>query len=731
MKPAHLVALATGVVVLLAPAGAGAGQYTVRSCDAAPPTHGPNAWQVQAGSVNSYALCPTAGGGTPNTRGITTRMVGSDFASGAFSRWWFYAPAGTTISRLDWAGRAARERCYWQVEMRAQGGASDARLIGWPTQPGTTSCGTAIDAPYVATYWPPAGTTRLMQNTQCGGASCPNGYGATFHTYYSAVTLNDFSAPSVSVGGVAEGEWVRSDRLITFSAVDNIGISRAQLIVDGQPRADAVNYGCDYTRPTPCANHSGSFEIPTTELSAGTHRVEVLVHDGSGTAAMAGRTIRVDNVPPPQVSPAVAGGEGWRNANGFSVGWSVPSDGGSPIVGATWELCRLGRGACSTHQLSGANPTSIPRFGVSSDGVYEVRVVLRDQAGNVASLSDARPVMLRLDRADPVVSIDGPDPNHPVQASATVNDSLSGLAGGQIELRRAGSSTWRELPTTVSGSRLVSQIDDERFADGSYELRARAVDRAGNQQTTGVEANGARATRQLPLRIKTRLRAGRRVSRIVRRTVRRDGRKRVVRRRVTGFDPGVRVGFGRRAVIRGVLANPDGQPLEDVPIRVLARPDLPRAGLAAAAVVRTDSAGRFSYRVKGSASRTIRFRYDGTSRIRPTTTDVEVAVPASSRFKLSPPRILNGEAVTFAGRVRGGPIPERGKLIELQKWTGRAWAPFRVVRTDPRGRWRHVEPVLSVRGLVTFRLRALIPAEAGFPYATGRTPARKLLVQGQ
>jgi hypothetical protein len=87
--------------------------------------------------------------------------------------------------------------------------------------------------------------------------------------------------------------------------------------------------------------------------------------------------------------------------------------------------------------------------------------------------------------------------------------------------------------------------------------------------------------------------------------------------------------------------------------------------------------------------------------------------------------------VTFTGRVRGGPIPERGKLIELQKWTGRAWAPFRVVRTDPRGRWRHVEPVLSVRGLVTFRLRALIPAEAGFPYATGRTPARKLLVQGQ
>ena len=573
---------------------------------------------------------------------------------------------------------------------------------------------------------------KCWWNTQCGGASCPKGAGATFHTYYSAVTLNDHSPPSLAVGGVAEGEWVRSDRSITFSATDNIGISRAHLYIDGQPTADAFSYGCDYTVPTPCGNHSGSFPIPTDRLHDGTHRVEVLVHDGSSTPVTAGRNIRVDNTPPAQVTPDVAGGEGWRNRNGFSVSWPVPRDGGSPIVGATWELCRPGRVACSTHQVDGSNPSAIPPFGVSADGVYEVRVVLRDQAGNAASLADARPVMLRLDRADPEVLIDAADPNHPVQASATVNDALSGLAGGQIELRRAGSSTWRELPTiTAARNRLVAEIDDERFADGSYELRARAVDHAGNQQTTDVEANGARAIRQLPLRVKTRLRAGRRATKVVKRKVCRGKTRRVMKRRVTRFDQSMRVRFGRRAVIRGVLANPDGQPLEDVPIRVLTRPDLPGAGFAAAAVVRTDATGRFSYRLRGTASRTIRLRYDGTTRIRPSTTDVQVAVPAAGRFKLSPRRILNGEAVTFAGRVRGGPIPARGKLIELQKWTGRTWAPFRVIRTDPRGRWRHVEPVLSVRGLVAFRLRALIPAEAGFPYATGRTPARKLLVQGQ
>ncbi len=711
------------------PAIADAGQYTVKSCDAAPPTHNANAWQIQSGSANSYKLCPTAGGGTPNGRGIATRMVGRDFASGEFSRWWFHAPPGTTITRLDWAGRATRERCYWQIEIRAQGGSSDSRLIGWPTQPGTTSCGTSIDAPYVSTYWPPAGTTRLMQNTQCGGASCPNGAGATFHTYHSAVTLNDFSNPTVTVGGVSEGEWVRSDRSITFNAVDNTGIGKAQLYIDGQPRFGAISYGCDYTRPVPCSNQSGALRIPTDELAAGTHRVEVRVHDGSGTAVSAGRTIRVDNTPPALVTPAVAGGEGWRNRNAFAVAWQVAPDGGSPIVGATWELCRPGRVACTTRQVSSPYPKSIPPFGVSADGAYEIRVVLRDQAGNLRPLAEARSAMVRLDRDDPTVSIDRADPNHPVLTSAKVTDPLSGLASGQIELRRAGSSTWRELPTSVSGSRLVAEIDDERFANGRYELRARAVDRAGNQSTTGIEASGARATRQLPLRVTTRLRAGRRIVRSVKRTVGRGNRKRVVRRRAVRYGRRVRVTFGRHVIVRGVLANPDGQPLEDVAIHVAARAKLPGAGFAAAGVTRTDAAGRFAYRVRGSASRTLRFRYEGTHRIRPSSIDVAVDVPASSSFTLAPRRILNGETVTFRGRIRGGPIP-KGKAIELQKWTGR-WEPFRVVHTmDSQGRWTRTEPVLSVRGLVTFKLRARITPDAGFPYAQGFTAVRKLRVRG-
>jgi 5-hydroxyisourate hydrolase-like protein (transthyretin family) len=726
--PTRALVVAVAVAATLAvPQIATAGTYTVASCDAAPPTHNVNAWWIQGGSVNSYALCPSLQGGGLNTRGMSTRATGRTFGGGEFSRWWFSAPGGTHITRLDWSGRGARDTPSWAIELSAQGGVSNTRLVGYPAQPGAASYTSGFEWPNPVPLWTPAGTTSLTQNTQCGAGSC--GSGATMHTYSAVVTLNDFSSPNLSASGIADNEWVRTDRAISYSASDNIGIKWIKLLIDGAERG-THGFDCDYSRPAPCSNRSGAFNIPTTQLSPGPHRIDLVAVDGSDTPVYAGLNIRVDNTPPAQVTPTVTGGDDWRKSNGFTVDWPSVADGGSPIVGGTWQLCRPGRVACVSQPINQTNPTATPAIDLPADGAYELRAVVRDQAGNVANIVDARPAQLRLDRAAPSLAIDTHDPNEPVRASATVNDPLSGLAGGQLEIRRVGTTTWRELATTVEGERLIAQIDDERFADGSYELRAQANDRAGNHISTGLEANQARALRQFPVRIKTQLRAGRQQVKTVRRKVGRGKAKRIVKRRVVRFRSRFPVALGRHAEIQGVLTNPDGQPLHDVPIQVLARPDLPGAGFAATGIVRTDRDGRFTYKVRGTTSRTIQFRYGGAARIRPSTTEVKVAVPASSTFVLTPPRILNGETVTFKGRVRGGPIPSNGKLIELRKWTGRQWAPFRLVRTDAAGRWQHTEPVVSVSGLVIFKLRANIPAEAGFPFAAGRTVARKLRVQG-
>lgn len=727
MSARALVAAVAVAVTLAVPQIATAGTYTVASCDAAGPTHNVNAWWIQGGSVNSYALCPSAQGSGVNTRGMSTRATGRTFSGGEFSRWWFTAPGGTSITRLDWSGRLARDTPSWATEISAQGGVSNTRLIGYPAQPGAAGYTSGAEWPNTVPLWTPAGTTSLTQNVQCGAGSC--GSGATMHTYSAVVHLNDFSNPSLSMSGIADNEWVRTDRTISYTASDNIGIKWIKLMVDGATR-EQHGVDCDYSRPVPCANRSGSFNVPTTELSPGQHRIDVVAVDGSDTPVYAGLNIRVDNTPPAQVMPAVVGGDRWRSTNGFSVAWPSVADSGAPIVGGTVELCRVGRTACTTQPINQANPTATPTINVPAEGAFELRAVMRDQAGNVANITDARTAALRLDRTDPVLAVEPLDPNEPLRVTATVGEPLSGVATGLLEMRRIGTKTWHELDmkVPVDGSQLVGRINDERFANGAYELRATAVDHAGNDASTNPDANLASARRQLPVRVTTQIKAGQRFVKTVKRKV--GKRKRLVKRRVERLRKSVTLVRGRHAALTGMLANPDGQPLRDVPIMVFTRPELPGASFATAGMVRTDAEGRFTYKVRGTTSRTIQFRYDGTSRIRPSTSEVKVGVPASSTFTLSPPRILNGETVTFKGRVRGGPIPPSGKLIELQKWTGRQWAPFRLVRTDSDGRWQHTEPVVSVRGLVIFKLRAAIPAEAGFPFAAGRTVARKLRVQG-
>ena len=64
----------------------------------------------------------------------------------------------------------------------------------------------------------------------------------------------------------------------------------------------------------------------------------------------------------------------------------------------------------------------------------------------------------------------------------------------------------RSLQAVPDKDGFSTVIDDEHLPDGIYDLRARAVDLAGNERSTDRLADGRRAALALPLRIKTRLR---------------------------------------------------------------------------------------------------------------------------------------------------------------------------------------------------------------------------------
>ena len=67
-----------------------------------------------------------------------------------------------------------------------------------------------------------------------------------------------------------------------------------------------------------------------------------------------------------------------------------------------------------------------------------------------------------------------------------------------------------------------------------------------------------------------------------------------------------------------------------------------------------------------------------------------MTVPATTAFRVSRKRLLNGQAVTFRGRIRTLPTPAGGKLVEMQVRLPGRWETFRTVRSDDAGQWSAV-----------------------------------------
>ena len=119
------------------------------------------------------------------------------------------------------------------------------------------------------------------------------------------------------------------------------------------------------------------------------------------------------------------------------------------------------------------------------------------------------------------------------------------------------------------------------------------------------------------------------------------------------------------------------------------------AGAQMSSLRRRSKAGEFRYVVEPGPARQFRFRYTGSPLTRGATAVVAARVRASTSIDVSRRDVVNGEYVTFSGRLRGDHIPATGKLVELQVFTRRRWRTFALPRADARtGRW---ELPVSVR----------------------------------
>jgi hypothetical protein len=353
-----------------------------------------------------------------------------------------------------------------------------------------------------------------------------------------------------------------------------------------------------------------------------------------------------------------------------------------------------------------------------------------DAAGNVQPENASLPARLRYDPEPPKLGFEEQNPADPTRVSVAVSDPISGVAGGGIEMSRAGSGIWQALPTTLEAEgHLVTRIDDAALPAGEYELRASASDRAGNLAITTERTDGQAEHLTLPLRATTSIDAGVLERNEIHRTVRRHGKRHKVKHTVTELAPARTVDFGTPVRFEGRLTDGGGGPVAGATVLVYSQP--PEEEETQVATLTTGADGGFEYAEKAERSSNLRFVYQGTATSLPSEAHAEVLVHGGSTLKVDKAHVLNGRSVVFSGRVEGGPLPATGKLVELQVLLAGEWSTFETTRTGPDGAWSIRYPFRRSCGKELFLFRPRLPGEAGWPLLPGIGPRVAVHVRGR
>ena len=185
------------------------------------------------------------------------------------------------------------------------------------------------------------------------------------------------------------------------------------------------------------------------------------------------------------------------------------------------------------------------------------------------------------------------------------------------------------------------------------------------------------------------------------------------------------IASNRRTPVEGRLVGRSGEPVRGATICALST--VAGGEESSEGQVRTDSRGRFVYLPLRGPSRQLRLVYRHGSEVVQRVLTLTVRV--RPRLKVGPrAHLRNGQVARFRGKLPG-PFAAR-RIVILQARVGRRWQPFKTARTGPDGRFRARYRFRATTTRRLYRFRALVREQAGYPYARGTSPTRRIVVSG-
>ena len=295
-------------------------------------------------------------------------------------------------------------------------------------------------------------------------------------TVYSGAFV-DNTAPTVTM--TDPGAYLAGTKQLDATASDGSGIASVKIQRSPAGAGTWTDVCTDTSSPYSC-----SFD--TTSVSDGLYDFRAIATDNATktTTSTVVTNRRVDNTAP----TAGITDPGTPLRQSVSVTLSG-TDGGSGVASVKLQTSPAGLNTWTDACSDTTSPYACSWDTTAvSDGLYDLRAVTTDNAGNATNSSTV--TSRRVDNTAPTAGLT--DPGSPLRGTVTLNatgtDGGSGVLNVQIQRAPTGTSTWTTICTDTTSPYSCSW-NTGGVTDGGYDLRAVTTDNANNVTNSSTVSN--------------------------------------------------------------------------------------------------------------------------------------------------------------------------------------------------------------------------------------------------